>query len=112
MQSLGIPLFNTTWELTRYLPFVILEVLSLFTTKHALGFENYKPKWRNYTIVISYFMVNDSQESTFPIVKNMTPNGFTINWSHLSNSIFDNTVTIKIAAPREVRTLTGNAKFI
>jgi hypothetical protein len=58
MESYGIKLFQTTWNLCYYLSFILLSVLSCYTIKEKLKLNECFPKWKNITVGISAYLEN------------------------------------------------------
>jgi hypothetical protein len=90
MESKGVPMYKTCWEISKYLPFLILNSLSLFTGVKILDLSDYKPKWKNFTVVVSEY--KSDKGFTLPIIKRFTHDGFEIEQRYVSNEIFTNKI--------------------
>ena len=56
MESHDIKLFQSTWNLCYYLPFIVINVLSSYTIKEKLDLSDCIPKWENLTVGISEYL--------------------------------------------------------
>lgn len=56
MKSHDIKLFQSTWNLCYYLPFIVINVLSSYTIKEKLDLSDCIPKWENLTVGISDYL--------------------------------------------------------
>ena len=76
-ESHGITLFDTTWKISHYLPFFILNTIAYYTNDVNLSFKDYLPKWKTRTIKISNFIENKDGspigENEIVLAKYFTP---------------------------------------
>jgi hypothetical protein len=81
MESHGIQLFQCTWNLSYYLPFIVLNVLSSYTIKEKLDLTDCIPKWENLTVRVSdYFKDFDGQPlkgTSIMVCEHFNLDGFT-----------------------------------
>lgn len=62
MESHDIKLFQSIWNLSYYLPFIVINVLSSYTIKEKLELTGCISKWENLTVGISDYLEDlDSQ---------------------------------------------------
>lgn len=104
MESLDVPLFETTWKLTKYMPFIILNILSYHTTKEALSLSDCIPKWRNMTIRISMYLGNQDssplKSNTISIAKSLNPDGFTLRTDNYSDELPNRKISLLKVVPK------------
>jgi hypothetical protein len=102
-ESLNIPLFETTWELSKYLPFVVLNCISSYTINEALSISDCIPKWRNRATRISKYL--ESQEGSLlnpnniRVAKSLDPDGFTFRTDNYTSELLDRKITLLQVAP-------------
>jgi hypothetical protein len=93
MESLGVPLFTTAWELSKYIPFVILNYLSFHTIKEPLLLSDCTPKWKNLTVRISMYLENQDNNSLktnhIRVAKSLNPGSFTFRTDNYANELLD-----------------------
>lgn len=58
MESHQVSLFETTWNISCYLPFIVLNFLSYYTIAEYITLDQCFPKWKNLTIRISKYLEN------------------------------------------------------
>ncbi len=90
-ESRGHPLLHTTWQLSQYLPFVVLNSLALFASVETLALENYRPTWTNPTVIVSDYIEPSEKGLKFSVVR-MLPNGFQVSSRHVRASIFQKAI--------------------
>jgi hypothetical protein len=81
LESHNIPLFETTWRISKFIPFFILNLLVSFNNLDTLlPLSDYSPKWKNWTIKISEFLEYNQPLSpgNITIAKRMYPGGFEV----------------------------------
>lgn len=77
-----IPLFETTWELSKYMPFVILNCLSYQTINESLPISDCTPRWKNRTTRISKYLAGHGALEGFVIFLDAL--GMKGIWQHYS----------------------------
>jgi hypothetical protein len=87
-------MFKTCWEISKYLPFLALNSLALFTNGKELYIDKYRPKWTNFTVVVSEH-VSDKGPSIPRVIK-FTHNGEKTEQVHVSDHIFHNIINIQM----------------
>ncbi|HEY9385675.1 MAG TPA: hypothetical protein VIP70_01440 [Nitrososphaeraceae archaeon] len=98
MESKGIPMYKTCWQISKYLPFLILNSLSIFTGVKMLDLSDYEPKWKNFTVVVSEY--KSDKGSSLPLIKRFTPDGFVTEQIHVSDEIFANKILFLQMVPK------------
>jgi len=103
-ESRGIPLFQTSWESAKYLSFIILNSLALFSRESVLDLAEYEPNWQNSTVVFSAY-ISQTGGRRVTVIRRMTPAGFELKTRPVAESMLSNTVSISRA-----KTLVGRVK--
>jgi hypothetical protein len=93
MESNGVPMYKTCFQITKYLSFLILNSLSIFIDGRTLGLSKYEPKWENFTVVVSEY--KSDKGSTLPVGKRFTPNGWEMERMHVSDEIYTKALNLK-----------------
>jgi hypothetical protein len=83
----GYPIIGSAWELSKYIPFISLNLLGIYVGYDIVIASNECiPIWKNNLKCFSHFIDESARGPRFSIIK-MHPSGFEINTRHLKRSI-------------------------
>lgn len=104
LESCNIALFDTTWKVSYYLPFLILNLLAHFSGQQTYLLKDYVPSWKNWTIKISEFLGNKDNQpldaNSIMLAKSMNSNGFEIRYDNLLPAIHKKKISYCSEKPR------------
>ena len=104
MESYGIKLFQTTWNLCYYLSFLILNILSCYTINEKLKLNECLPKWNNVTTGISDYLENldDKPLKATKIIlcKYFNPDSFTLRTDNYKKNLLDKKMLLSKIPPK------------
>lgn len=96
-ESHNIPLFETAWNISRFIPFFVLNLLASFNNLQTLSLKDYIPKWKNWTTKISEFLENKNNQplkaDNITLFKNTNPDGFETRTDNVLSSIYSKKIT-------------------
>ncbi len=102
IESSGVPFFKTAHEMGKYLTYVILNILALFTTGQTFDLNQYNLIWKNRSVVVSSFLNASSDRIRIPIVK-ITLSGFQYTEIDVDKAIIAKAVSFIFAFPKDVK---------
>ena len=83
----GYPIMGSAWELSKYIPFVALNLLGIYVGYDiAISLHECMPIWNNNLKCFSQFIDESASGPTFSIIK-MHPSGVEIKTRHLKQSV-------------------------
>lgn len=104
MEAHGIQLFQSTWNLSYYLPFIVINVLSTYTIKEKLELTDCIPKWENLTVWISDYLEDLDGQPLKPtniiVCKYFNPDGFTQRTANYTEELENKKLLISKIPPR------------
>jgi hypothetical protein len=94
-----IPVITTANETVKWLSYIVLNVVAVFTKVPRLQPDAYESRWHNRTVAISRFVIDQPAGSplgpyTLHSVRTMTPDGFVLGTDNVNPSIFECAVEI------------------
>lgn len=104
IESRGVPFFKTTHEMGKYLSYVILNILALFTTGQTFDLTRYNLIWKNRSVVVSSFLNSSSDRIRIPVVK-PTLSGFQYSEIDVDRAILAKTISFTFEFSKEVKDL-------
>jgi hypothetical protein len=104
IESRGVPFFKTAHEMGKYLSYVILNILALFTTGQTFDLNQYNLIWKNRSVVVSSFLSASSDRIRIPIVK-ITLSGFQYTEIDVDKAIIAKAVSFTFAFLKDVKDL-------
>lgn len=96
IQFSNYALFKTALEATKYIPFLILNTLALFSTKEVNPMENYNQNWENFAISLPDFYTDDPKGISLTVIESMLPAGFRTTENKFSNLIYSKLLQIDV----------------
>jgi hypothetical protein len=86
------PLFRTSYDSIQFLPYIILNCVSILTGQQTYPLSLYSSTWNNRTIVFSDFVMHEPDgtplgDASLSVAKRMTPDGFDITNRNFDPSI-------------------------
>jgi hypothetical protein len=104
MESHGVRLFQSTWNLSYYFPFIVLNVLASYTIKEKLELIDCIPKWENLTVGISGYLEELDDLPLKPnnvmVCKYFNPDGFTHRFANYTEELENKKLLIAKTPPR------------
>ena len=104
MESYGIKLFQSMWNLCYYLSFLVLNILSYYTINENIELNECLPKWKNLTVGISDYLENlDNQplkSTNIRLCKYFNPDGFTLRTDNYVHKLLDKKLLISKVLPK------------
>lgn len=86
---LNYPLFGSTWNITKYLVFTVLRILSIcFEIKNDIIADQCEPLWNNIFIDYNEFLTNDNDAFDLSVGK-MNPSGVEIKTIKIDKSFLE-----------------------
>lgn len=107
LESYSVPLFETTWKISKYLPFLFLNMLAYFNGQQISQLINdYIPRWKNWTLKISDFLEGKDDQplktDNITLATRMYPGGFEIRTDNILPSIYSRSISYCLELPRHV----------
>jgi hypothetical protein len=90
------------------LSYVILDVLTLFTTSQIFDPTHYTPNWEIRSVVVSSFVNTSSDRIRILVVSKITLSGFDYTEIEVDKAILANGISFTIAFSKEVKDLGKN----
>ena len=104
MESYGIKLFQSTWNLCYYLSFFVLNILSYYTIKENIELNEYLPKWKNLTVGVSDYLENLDEQplkaTKIDLCKYFNPDGFTLRTDNYKKNLLDKKLLLSKIPPK------------
>ncbi len=92
-ESRRMPMLRTSREISRHLPFIVLNSLALFASIGTMKLDQYDPPWRNVSVVLSDYLEDAPDNPTLTVVERMTPDGFDLKTVRVKRTLFEEPVT-------------------
>ena len=92
------------------LSYVILNILTLFTTGQIFDPTHYTPNWEIRSVVISSFVNTSSDRIRIPVVSKLTLSGFHFAEIEVDKAILANAISFLFAFSSEVKDLVNRGR--